>query len=138
MICVFFGHHDCPDSIRDRLSDAIRKEIETGSTLFFVGTHGSFDSIALSCLREIKKDYPEIRYAVVLAYLPNGSSPYSPEETVVPEGIETVPKRFAIDYRNRWMIDRADTVISYVTHSSGKAAYYVEKARKKGIKIIRL
>ncbi|MBP5428913.1 MAG: DUF1273 family protein [Clostridia bacterium] len=136
--CTFFGHHDCPDSIKGELQDAIKRKIEEGVNLFYIGNHGRFDAMALSCLRELIKEYPEISYAVVLAYLPTERNGYTDRETVFPEGIESIPRRFAIDYRNRWMIDRADVVIAHVTHAWGGAAKYVRYAERKVKRIVYL
>ena len=138
MICTFFGHHDCPDAIKPELERAIKMQIEKGTKQFYVGNHGQFDAMVLSCLRSLKQQYPDLYYAVVLAFFPVENNLYRPEETVFPTGIENVPRRFAIDYRNRWMLDQADTVISYCNRSSGGAAKYVQKAEKKGITVINL
>ena len=57
--------------------------------------------------------------------------------TILPEGIETVIKRFAIDYRNRWMIEHTDFVVTYVIHNLGSgAAKYKRMAERKGRTII--
>ena len=138
MNCIFFGHHDCPDSVKPHFLAAIRKQIENGTTCFYVGTHGNFDAMALSCLRTLKRDYPTIRYAVVLAYFPSDPNAYLPGETIYPDGTESVPRRFAVDFRNRWMIGRADTVISYRTRPFGGTAKYVGKAKKKGVCVVNL
>ena len=69
-------------------------------------------------LRELSKKY-EIRYYVVLAYMPekrDGSGYEDYSDTILPDGIETVPKRFAITYLNKWMLRRSDYVVTYVTH----------------------
>ena len=58
--------------------------------------------------------------------------------TVLPDGIETVPPRFAINYRNKFMLENADFVITYVTHSWGGAAKYKQMAEKKKKRIIEL
>ena len=92
MICVFFGHHDCPDSVKPHLMQTIRERIEDGARLFYVGTHGKFDALALSCLRSLESEYPEIGYAVVLAYLSPVPSSCKPEETLFPEG-NAIPGR---------------------------------------------
>ena len=55
-----------------------------------------------------------------------------------PEGIETVPRRFAMDWRNRWMLKQADYVVTYITHSWGGAAKVAEKAVKSGKRVINL
>ncbi len=99
--CTFFGHRDATDSLHETIKDAIREQIRNGITFFYVGTHGNFDRMVLICLRELKKEYPAIRYAVVLAYYPSVFDFYAPGETVYPKGIEHVPKRFSIDFRNR-------------------------------------
>ena len=138
MICSFFGHHDCPISIKPKLLETIKKQIEQGVTEFYIGNHGNFDGMALSCLRELKRSRAEIHYAVILAYLPTDPNAYLPEETIFPEGIETVPKRFAIDLRNRWIVNHTDIIISYIDHSWGGAAKYVEKAKKRGATILNL
>ena len=45
---------------------------------------------------------------------------------------QRAPKRFAISWRNRWMLDRSDHVIAYVTRSWGGAAQFAELAKKRG------
>ena len=63
---------------------------------------------------------------------------YAEEETLLPDGIEVGPARFAIDRRNKWMIEQADYVITYVTHSWGGAAKFKELAEKKGKTVINI
>lgn len=55
---------------------------------------------------------------------------------MLPEKIENVHPRYAISWRNKWMIRESDMVIAYITHSWGGAATYVEKAEKKGLRIV--
>ena len=138
MTVAFFGHKDCPDSIKPKLLETIKSQIRQGALQFYVGNYGNFDAMALSCLRILKQEYTEIRYAIVLAYLPGNSKAYLPEETLFPDGIESAPKRFAIDYCNRWMLDHANTIIAYVSRSYGGAAKYVEKANNKNKTVINL
>ena len=134
----FFRASRLPGYTERKILAAIRAQVETGTTSFYVGNQGHFDRMALSCLRIIKREYPDLTYAVVLAYLPTEPDLYEPDETVLPEGIETVPNRFAIDFRNRWMIDHADNVIAYVTHSWGGAAKHLKSAENKRKTIINL
>ena len=65
-------------------------------------------------------------------------SPYEYGETMLPEGVESIHPRYAISWRNKWMVNETDIVIAYITHSWGGAAQYVEKARKKEKPIINL
>ena len=46
--------------------------------------------------------------------------------------------RFAISYRNKWMIKRADIVVTYVTHGFGGAVKFKEIAEKQGKMVIEL
>ena len=135
--CTFFGHRDCPDSLRPSLQQAIvRLIVEEGMDTFYVGHQGKFDRLALAALQQAVAQYPHIRYTVVLAYLPTCKDvPWQPDTTMLPDGIEDVPKRFAISYRNRWLVEHADMVIAYALYRGG-AMQFVELAQKKGKKIL--
>ena len=96
------------------------------------------DTMVRRQLEELSKIYP-ITYSVVLAYLPTKKSEYDDySNTILPEGIETIPKRFAISYRNKWMIKQADIVVTYVTHSFGGAWQFKALTYKQGKIIIEL
>ena len=80
-----------------------------------------------------------IRYEVVLAYMPKKTDPFfETYYTILPEGIETVPPRFAVEYRNRWLIDHSDLVVTCVTRPFGGAAKFKALAERKNKKIIEL
>lgn len=133
--CTFFGHRDCPASIRSLLRAVLINLIETeGVTSFFVGNQGAFDAAVQSVLRDLQSQYPAITCTVVFAYMPRKPEPYG-LATMLPEGIEKVPKRFAISWRNRWMLDHADCVVIYVTHAWGGAAQFAARARKQGKRV---
>ena len=129
--CTFFGHRDSDLGIRQMLKETIERLItENGVYLFYVGNHGNFDRMALQALRELSETYEQLRYYEVLAYMPKRLKPFetSSDCTLLPEGIEAVPKRFAISYRNQWMLKHSDHVIAYVTRPVGGAATYRKKA----------
>lgn len=137
MTCSFFGHSDTPADIRGKLKETLIDLIENqGADLFYVGNHGSFDRIVTSVLRELSAVYPHIRYYVVLAYLPLNNANDIP--TTLPEDIETVPKRFAVDFRNRFMVEQSDVVITYITRSYGGATKFAGIARRKKKTVINL
>ena len=140
--CALFGHRDSPSDIFEDLCKQIEKlYLEKSITKFYVGHQGQFDSLARKAILFMKCVYPDIQCIVTLAYFPTpGRLPELQENemTYFPEGIETVPPRFAIDYRNRWMADNCDSIICYIEHSFGGAAKYVERAKKKGKQIINL
>ena len=139
MICTFFGHKDTPKEIEPTLRSTLIDLIENKNvTVFYVGNNGNFDTMVRRQLEDLSHTYP-ITYNVVLAYLPTKKSEYDDfTDTIYPEGIEAVPKRFAISYRNKWMIKQADTVVTYVTHTFGGAAQFKELAERQGKTLIEL
>ena len=138
MICTFFGHSDAPENVKPSLKAAIIELIEKENvTGFYVGNHGNFDRMTISILSELTKTR-NIRFYVVHAYPPTDKDTDYLAHTVLPDGIETVPPRFAINYRNKFMLENADFVITYVTHSWGGAAKYKQMAEKKKKRIIEL
>ena len=139
MICTFFGHRDTPLEIKNLLQQVISELIEQqGVNWFYVGNQGNFDAMARSLLAEFEQIHG-IRYEIVLAYLPRQKNPpCDTDHTLLPEGIETVPPRFAIEYRNKWMIDHSDIVVTYVHRSFGGAAKFKKYAESKQKQVIEL
>ena len=136
--CTFFGHRDCPDSICPKLRSVLVDLVENQQAdTFYVGRQGSFDELVYAALRELSAKYPHIRYAVVLERL-SGKSTDDFTETLFPGAMENVPPRFAIDHRNNWMLQQADFVVVYVTHTWGGAAKFAKKAEKQGKAVINL
>lgn len=138
--CTFFGHRECPDSIKIQLR-AVLIDLLTNHDIdmFYVGNQGRFDAIVRGILRELKIEYQQINYAVVLAYMPGKQTEYDDfPDTMIPEGIESVHPRYAISWRNNWMLRQSDYVLTYITHSWGGAAQYAAKAARQGKTVINL
>ena len=136
--CCFFGHREVAHNIRPKLTAIIERLItEDCVTDFYAGHQGQFDSMVYSVLKELKAKYPQIRYTVVLAYMPNEhiKEVYG-EDTLFPDGWENVPKRFVISKRNDWMIQQSGFMVCYVHKITGGAVKFREKAEKKGLRII--
>lgn len=95
--------------------------------------------MAQDVLKQALENYPSITCHIVLAYIPvGGNAKRYVLPTLVPEGIESVPKRFAIGYQNNYMVKECDVVICYITHEWGGAAQFVEKAKKASKMIINI
>ena len=139
MTVTFFGHKDMPKNIEPALWTTLIDLIENkNATVFYVGNNGNFDSMVRRQLEILSKTYP-ITYSIVLAYLPTKKSKYDDyTNTILPEGIETVPKRFAISYRNKWMTRQSDVVVTYVTHTYGGAWQFKDMAERQGKQVIEL
>jgi len=132
--CTFFGHRECPETIKPKLRETLIDLITNHDVdMFYVGNQGQFDVIVRSVLLELKVEYPQITYAVVLAYMPGKKTEYDDHsDTMLPEGIESVFPRYAIHWRNNWMIQHSDYLVVYITHPWGGAAQYTKKAKKAG------
>lgn len=138
----FFGHRDTPASIRPILKCIIIDLLQKDSDCeFLVGNQGAFDALVKSVLKELQKEGYDFSFYIVIPYLPTKKNPQddiSQEPLLFPEGLETVPKRFAISKRNRWMVDVSDSVICYIRHWQGGAASAVEYAQRKKKTVINL
>jgi len=136
--CTFFGHRECPDTIKSKLRKTLIDLITNHNVdTFYIGNQGRFDAIVRSVLRDLKEEYPHIQYAVVLAYLPGKQNEYDDySDTMIPEGIESVHPRYAISWRNSWILGQSDYVVTYIAHSWGGAAQFARKAVKQGKKVI--
>ena len=139
MTVTFFGHKDTPKNIEPTLRTTLVDLIENhGATEFYVGNNGNFDTMVRRQLENLSQTYP-ITYNIVLAYIPTKKSEYDGfTNTLLPEGIETIPKRFAISYRNKWMLEQSDVVVTYVAHSFGGAAQFKAMAERQGKTVIEL
>lgn len=141
MTCCFFGHHDCSGAVKPLIRQKIMEIYEKyPDTVFYVGNQGRFDALVLSVFKDMLREGMEPDFCVVLAYHPDmGNVPdVGHEYTLYPEGIERVPKRAAISWRNKWMVDRSDMVVCYIRHRHGGAAKFVEMAEKKGKWVVNL
>jgi hypothetical protein len=138
--CTFFGHRECPDSVKTKLWEVLVDLIENHEVdMFYVGNQGQFDAMVRSTLRELKKVYPQTKYTVVLAYMPGKQTEYDNYvDTMLPEGIEFVHPRYAISWRNNWMLRQSDYVVTYITHGWGGAAQYADKTRRQKKTVINI
>lgn len=80
---------------------------------------------------------------LVLSYMPGSASKQSYfledyDGTIYPEGLETVPPRFAISHRNRWMVENSRRVICYVAVGYGGACTAMQYAKRKEREVINI
>lgn len=138
--CTFYGHRHTSAELRPVLLRTIRTMIEKMDVgVFYVGDKGDFDRMAESCVRELREEYPHIRLNVVLSRMPGTKGEFETEkqDTLYPDGLESVPPRFGIIYRNHWMADRCDYAVVNVCGRGGAtdAASYADR---KGVKILNI
>ncbi len=160
--CVFFGNGDCPAEVEPVLEKLVEDLIENrGVVFFYADCKGAFSLMAARVLRNLVPVYPEVDYALVETWqdfleevrekeaqgvFPKTFCPENYEawsqaaesERILPEGVEDVPSGSARSYCHRWMLNRADMVVAWITKKQGSAARAVETAKRRGLEVIAL
>ena len=137
--CFFIGNRHTPSSIKSQLAEEIEKHItEYGVNVFTVGHYGLFDSLVTSALREAKKLHPKIKIYLLLPYHPTLQAIKTPKDfdgTFYPNGMETVPKPYAIVQANHYMIQHSDYLIVYCKHVGNTRNFveFAQRQEKKGL-----
>ena len=134
--CFFIGHQDAPESIYNRLLEAVERHIsEYGVTDFIVGKYGNFDRLAARAVIEEKRHHADITLTLLMPYYRTDaeSLPDGFDGSLFPDGLETVPKRAAIMRANQYMIRHCDYLITYNKNRVGNTRKLVAEARKNGL-----
>lgn len=139
MTVTFCGHkiEFYSDAIRKKLYEISEQLINQGADEFLFGGYGNFDLMAAQVIRELKEKYSRIRSVLVVPYVFNNFDRELYDHFEYPP-IAHVPKRFAMAKRNKWMIDRSDVIVAYVSHDydgSAKMLRYAKRKRKHVIDI---
>ena len=130
--CFFIGHRNAPETLRPLLDAAVERHIaEYGVTEFVAGHYGRFDYMAAAAVRTAKTRHPDITLVLLLPYYPFPYDTEGYDSTYYPEGMENVPKPFAIVRANEYMIRTSDYLICYDRGQIGKTRDFVEIARKR-------
>lgn len=140
MTCTFFGHRNITDNIDRILNSVLVDLIENENVnLFYVGNNGDFDYMVQNKLKHLKLLYPHIKCFTVISYIPAKHNKTGTDlDTIYPDGLEKTPPKFAINKRNRWMIDKSDFVVTYVKYTTGGAVKFKEFAEKEGKSVINI
>lgn len=119
-----------------------RHVIEYGVKAFVVGNYGGFDRMAAKAVAEAKERHPHITLSLLLPYHPaerKVTLSAAFDDSFYPEGLETVPRRFAIVQANRRMVACSDYLIAYVWHPASNAqrilAYAQRQAQRGAITV---
>ena len=141
--CFFIGHREADERLLPELMSVVeRLIIEEQVSCFYVGGYGGFDRIAASAIKRSKQNHPELTLMLVLPYHPAERPveiPHGFDGTYYPEGLEKVPRRYAIVMANKIMVDTSDWLIAYVRHGASNSRKILEYAqRRETIQIIRM
>ena len=133
--CFFIGHREADERLLPRLTALVERLIEEEQvTYFYVGGYGGFDRVAATAVKSVKRKYPGVSLILVLSYHPADrpvETPIGFDGTYYPEGLEKVPKRYAISRVNRIMIDTSDWLIAYVNHGASHSRTFLEYAKRR-------
>ena len=140
--CFFIGHREADERLLPTLTAAIDRMIaEEQVSLFYIGGYGGFDRIAATAVKRMKLQHPEITLMLVLPYHPAErpiETPYGFDGTYYSEGLEKVPRRYAIVRANEIMAKQSDWLISYVRHGASNSRRILEYAQKQGTACINI
>ena len=131
--CFFIGHRGAPESIYNRLLQAVERHIsEYGVTDFVVGRYGNFDYLAARAVIEAKQHHSDVMLTLLMPYYRADAEPLPVgfDGSLFPDGLETVPKRAAILRANQYMIHHCDYLIAYDAGQIGNTRKLVTEARK--------
>lgn len=141
MTVSFFGHarFQPTEEYTRKILEFLEDRIGDDSADLYFGGYGEFDAFAYECCKKYKSMHPNVKLIFVTPYMTleyqRNHLEYQKmryDAIVYPE-IEHRPLKFAIFYRNRWMIEKADCAVFGITHDWGGAytAYRYAKAQKK-------
>ncbi len=139
MIITFCGHSQYNQTKADeeKILSLLEKLIGDTSAEIFLGGYGSFDMFARSCASRFQSQHPNTKLILVTPYLTEEYQKNHLQDqkelydSIVYPPIENVPLRFAILRRNQWMVEQADFVIAFITHTFGGAYKTYSYAKKK-------
>lgn len=131
--CFFIGHRDAPESIQEQLDMQVEYLVKMCDVSeFIVGCHGAFDRMATAAVQKAKRNYPGIYAYRLLCYHPYDCPVPIPEyfdNTIYPDVLYDVPKRFAIEKANLFALRESDFLVSYVRWYGGNSGKLLEYAR---------
>ena len=142
MIITFCGHAQFKRSeeCEKKLLTFLEEKVGDSSADIYLGGYGNFDAFAYGCCKKYQESHPNISLVFVTPYLSNNHLQYQKDiyDAVLYPEIENKPLRYAITYRNRYMVEKADYIIAYVSHDWGGAYATYKHAQRKGKKIFNL
>ena len=146
MIITFCGHSSFAKKAdyEYKLLSILQEYIGDEPAEIFLGGYGSFDEFARECCRKYQSEHPRVSLVLITPYMTiehqKNHLEYQKDyyDAIVYPEIEDKPLRFAISYRNKWMVEKADLVIAYVNHNSGGAWQTYQHAKRKKKNIINL
>ncbi len=146
MVITFCGHSQFfkTKEIEEKLLEYLAQVVGDEPAEMFLGGYGEFDNFAYECCKKYKETHSNVKLVFVTPYITESYQKNCLEyqtnryDLIIYPEIENKPPKFAIIYRNRYMVDKADLVIAYVKYTWGGAYTSLKYAKKKNKKIFNL
>ena len=146
MIVTFCGHAQFHQSeeYEQKILVFLKEKVGDQSADMYLGGYGGFDRFAYDCCRKYKEMHPKISLVFITPYLDAEYQKNHLEhkktryDSIIYPAIEDKPKRYAITYRNRYMVEAADYVVAYIDHDWGGAYTTYRYAKRKGKEIFNI
>ena len=146
MIITFCGHSQFTKSIEceQKLLKFLHEKVGTQQADMYLGGYGGFDNFAYECCKKYQKTHPNVSLVFITPYLTIEYQQTRLQfaqmkyDSILYPNIEDKPKRYAITYRNRYMVEQADYIVAYITHDWGRAYTTYQYAQRKGKEIFNL
>lgn len=146
MIITFCGHSQFSqtEKIRQEIMNILEERVNGQCIDMYLGGYGEFDIFAYECCKQYKEAHLGASLILITPYITLqyqrshlDSQKHLYDGIIYPD-IEDKPLGFAISYRNKYMVDKSDLIIAYVSHKWGGAYKMYEYAKKEGKEIINL
>ena len=142
MVVAFCGHSNYVKNEKDenRVLEFLESEVENTKCDFFLGEYGNFDSFGYCCAKKFKEKHPDSKLIFITPYIYPDYQKISLDykdkfDDIIYPGLEKTPLRYAISHRNKWIVQQADVIITYVVRKYGGAYSMYKYANTKGKKI---
>ncbi len=141
----FFGHSSfiSTPEIEKRFLRILEENTAGREATLYFGGYGNFDEFALASAKKIKAKNGA-RHIFVTPYITESYQKNhlsyireSYDEILYPP-IESVPYRFAISARNKWLVENSDLIICCINRTFGGAYAAFQHARRCGKEIINI
>ncbi len=139
MTVTFFGHSNFRKTAEheQKILEILEQIIGYEPSEAYLGGYGDFDELAYNCCKKYKATHPDFSLIFITPYITEEYQKKHLEyikdryDGIIYPEIEDKPLRFAINYRNRWMAEKADYIICGIISRYGGAYTACQYAKRK-------
>ena len=139
MVITFCGHSKYEGTAEDEIKilKLLNQKAGNSSVEFFLGGYGGFDWFTYRCAKKFQKEHKDAKLIWITPYLniPLADDKKRRFDLIVYLELEKIPLKYAIVYRNRWMVEQADIVISYIINQTAFSYHPQEEYSNKVLSI---